>query len=139
MTHDTQILGEYLALTRNIAVRVRPAFIEERSFPAEHDFFWTYTVIIENQSRIGVRLISRHWIITDAEGCEHAADGPGVVGETPLIRPGEAYHYTSGCPLATASGMMRGHYMMENDQGEQFSVQIPAFSLDSPYESRCLN
>jgi len=122
----------YQAETRDILVAVRPAYLDDQSNPADNYFVWAYTVRIENKSAAPVQLISRHWIITDAMGRTQEVQGLGVVGEQPLIAPGGAYEYTSGTPLPTSSGIMRGTYQMQSPMGERFDVEIPAFSLDRP-------
>jgi ApaG protein len=129
----------YTAITRGIAVSVEPAYLEARSSPDNSQYFWAYRVIIENQGRETVHLLSRHWMITNARGELTEVKGPGVVGEQPVLRPGESYQYTSGAPLNTPSGMMGGAYQMESDSGERFDIEIPTFSLDRPNQSVLLN
>jgi ApaG protein len=129
----------YSATTRSIQVTVRPVFLEEQSSPGEDHFVWAYHVRIENQGRETVQLRTRHWRITDALGRVHEVRGPGVVGEQPVLEPGEAFEYTSGTPLKTPSGIMVGSYQMETDRGETFDVEVPAFSLDSPHQAVRLN
>lgn len=129
----------YEAITRDIRVRVTPAYMEDQSTPDENYFFWMYTVVIENDGDQPVQLRSRVWHITDAEGNTEQVRGPGVVGQTPIIPPGESFTYTSGCPLRTPQGIMVGSYQMVNDEGDIFNVAIPAFSLDSPFVTRNLN
>jgi ApaG protein len=129
----------YEAVTRGIRVCVRPQYLEERSAPEEDRFFWAYTVDISNEGSETVQLRSRHWRITDADGRTEEVRGPGVVGETPVLKPGAAFRYTSGCPLETPSGIMVGTYQMTTEAGELFNVAIPAFSLDSPHARRSLN
>jgi ApaG protein len=129
----------YEALTRSIRVRVVPQYVEEESSPDEGKFFWTYTIEISNEGSETVQLCSRHWHITDSHGRNEEVRGPGVVGNMPVLRPGQSFRYTSGCPLATPSGIMVGSYRMTTDAGEQFNVAIPAFSLDSPHAKRSLN
>jgi ApaG protein len=129
----------YEAITRGIRVRVEPQYDPERSNPDKGQHFWLYTVEIANLSRERVQLVSRYWRITDAHGKVQEVRGAGVVGEQPVIPPGEAYSYTSGCPLAAPSGFMAGAYQMEGETGEAFSVDIPAFSLDCPEERKRLN
>ena len=126
----------YERTTRGIRVKVRPNFLESQSDPDDGRFVWAYTVRIENNSSDAVRLRTRYWRITDAKGLTEEVSGAGVVGEQPVIKPGEGYEYTSGAPLATPSGMMVGRYGMETATGETFEVDIPAFSLDSPHEQR---
>jgi ApaG protein len=131
--------GMYEAVTNDIAVTVRPQYLADRSDPAKRQFFWAYTVEIENRGRMAVQLKRRHWIITDGRGRRQEVRGPGVVGEEPIIEPGESYRYTSGCPLDTPDGFMVGSYDMIDDDGRAFAVAIPAFSLDSPESRRTMN
>ncbi|MGE0408517.1 MAG: Co2+/Mg2+ efflux protein ApaG [Amphiplicatus sp.] len=126
----------YEQTTRGIRVSVRPNYLESQSDPDDGRFVWAYTVRIDNNSGEIVRLRTRYWRITDAKGLTEEVRGDGVVGEQPVIRPGEGYEYTSGAPLQTPSGMMVGRYGMETAGGEIFEVDIPAFSLDSPHEAR---
>src|SRR5579859_6933930 len=122
----------YMANTRGIAVSVEPTYLEAQSSPDRSEYFWAYRVIIENQGRETVLLLSRHWMITNARGELNEVKGPGVVGEQPVLKPGESYAYTSGAPLNTPWGMMGGSYQMESERGERFDIEIPMFSLDSP-------
>ena len=131
--------GLYLAVTRDIKVAVRPFYLEDQSLPTENHYVWAYHVEIENEGADTVRLRTRHWRITDAMGRVQEVRGPGVVGEQPVLAPGESYEYTSGTPLETPSGIMAGTYQMELTNGEQFDVEIPAFSLDSPHQPVRLN
>jgi ApaG protein len=123
----------YRAVTRNIQVTVSPTFLEAESSPEDDRFFWAYTVEIVNLGSETVQLKTRYWQITDAHGRVQEVRGEGVVGKTPLLRPGERFEYTSGCPLATPEGIMAGHYHMVTSDGEAFAVTVPAFSLDSPH------
>jgi ApaG protein len=129
----------YSEITRSIKVEVKPFYLEDQSSPAERRFVWAYTVRIENQGGETVQLRRRHWRITDAMGRLQEVRGPGVVGEQPVLAPGQSFEYTSGTPLATPSGIMVGSYEMETPNGECFAVAIPAFSLDSPHQPRHLN
>lgn len=129
----------YTAITRDIQITVMPQFVAERSEPDEGQFFWAYTIEITNLGRETVQLTARHWIITDGNGSSEEVQGPGVVGEQPVIPPGESFRYTSGCPLTTPSGIMVGTYRMLDQAGQPFDVDIPAFSLDSPFAKRVLN
>jgi ApaG protein len=122
--------------TERITVTVQPRFIEEQSSPAGGTYVWAYKVRIENRSAETVQLLNRHWKITDAHGRMEEVRGPGVVGEQPVLRPGDAFEYTSGCPLKTPSGFMAGTYEMERANGTRFLVRIPMFSLDSPHAAR---
>ena len=98
-----------------------------------------YRVTIENQGQETVQLLSRHWMITNARGELNEVKGPGVVGEQPMLKPGESYEYTSGAPLNTPTGMMGGAYQMESESGERFDIEIPTFSLDRPNQDVLLN
>jgi ApaG protein len=129
----------YSQTTRDIVVTVQPTYLDEESDPSENRYVWAYQVQIVNRGEVAVQLLRRHWIITDAMGRAQEVKGAGVVGEQPVLRPGEAFEYTSGTPLTTSSGIMRGSYEMEAETGEVFNVAIPAFSLDSPHEPISLN
>jgi ApaG protein len=120
------------AVTRNIRVTVEPEYAAGRSNPQQNQWFWLYTVRVSNEGRETVQLISRHWIITDAMGKVDEVRGPGVVGKQPILEPGESFEYTSGCPLRTPFGSMRGTYQMVTDRQEHFDVEIPAFTLIEP-------
>jgi ApaG protein len=130
---------DYEAETDGIEVRVRPDYVEERSNPREDLYFWAYSVTITNHSSQTVQLLARHWIITDARGQREEVQGPGVVGEQPILEPGQSFNYTSGCPLTTPSGIMAGTYEMIDGTGRTFPVVVPAFSLDQPGTNRTLN
>lgn len=117
------------AVTRGIRVRVEPEYDPSRSQPAKERWFFLYTVTIRNEGEETVQLLSRHWIITDGESRVEEVRGPGVVGEQPVLAPGEAFEYTSGCPLTTDVGKMEGSYQMVNRQGEAFDVEIAPFTL----------
>ena len=129
----------YSATTRAIRVSVEPVFLEEQSSPSDDHYVWAYQVKIENDGEETVQLVNRRWRITDAEGRMQEVQGEGVVGEQPTLKPGQAFEYTSGTPLGTPSGIMMGSYEMETTEGERFDIDIPAFSLDSPYQARQLN
>lgn len=129
----------YEATTDGIKVTVRPLFLEEQSEPSENHYVWAYHVTIENLGDSRVQLRTRHWHITDANGMVQEVRGPGVVGEQPVLEPGEKFEYTSGTPLTTPSGIMMGSYQMEGPEGAMFDVTIPAFSLDSPHEAARIN
>lgn len=125
----------YRSETRNIRITVQPAYLAEQSSPDENYYFWSYTVNIRNEGDETVQLRTRYWRITDATGRVQEVRGVGVVGEQPVLKPGEAFEYTSGAPLPTPSGFMVGTYRMELPSGEMFEVDIPAFSLDSPHQT----
>ena len=129
----------YEATTRSIRVSVEPIFLDDQSAPDEDHYVWAYQVQIRNDGMEPVQLLNRHWRITDARGQLQEVKGEGVVGEQPMLKPGEAFEYTRGTPLATPSGIMFGSYEMETKTGERFDIEIPAFSLDSPYQARQLN
>ena len=129
----------YSAVTRAIRVDVEPIYLEEQSEPANGQFVWAYRVQIGNEGAETVQLLSRYWHITDGFGRIQEVRGAGVVGEQPILNPGEAYEYTSGTPLPTPSGIMRGTYEMKTPAGDKFDIEIPAFSLDSPHQPQKLN
>jgi ApaG protein len=129
----------YCSVTRDIQITVLPEFLADRSDVDEAQFFWTYTVEIANRGDVTVQLTARHWKITDANGRLEEVSGPGVVGEQPVLKPGETFRYTSGCPLSTPSGIMAGTYRMVDEKGQVFEAAIPVFSLDSPFVPRVLN
>ena len=122
----------YRAVTRRIEVTVEPDFLPERSSVAKSEYFWSYSIVITNTGAETVQLQTRHWIIIDATGHRHEFRGEGVVGEQPVLRPGERFEYTSSVPLRTASGIMTGRYQMVSQSGEHFEIEVPTFSLDSP-------
>ena len=121
------------AVTRGIRIRVRSAYVPERSQPEEGHWFFIYNVQISNEGSETAQLLSRHWIITDANGEVQEVKGPGVVGEQPSLAPGESFEYTSACPLATPFGSMRGTYQMVSGGGDHFDAEIAAFTLAEPH------
>jgi len=127
------------AETEGVHVAVQSYFLNEQSEPEEGQYVWAYRIKISNKSDTPVKLLSRHWIITDGVGGIHEVRGEGVVGEQPLISPGDSFIYTSGTPLSTPSGFMGGSYEMRRTDGHTFDVEIPAFSLDSPHTSLDIN
>lgn len=129
----------YRANTRGIAVSVQPTYLETESSPESSQYFWAYHIVIENQGHETVQLLSRHWMISNARGELNEVKGPGVVGEQPILKPGESFEYTSGAPLNTPSGMMGGAYQMKSESGELFDIEIPTFSLDRPNPAGFLN
>lgn len=122
----------YNEVTRAISVSVDPFYVEEQSEPRENRWVFGYRVVIENRGREPVQLVSRHWRIVDGMGRMVEVKGDGVVGEQPLLEPGERFEYTSGTPLPTPSGIMTGTYQMLGADGLWFDVEIPTFSLDAP-------
>jgi ApaG protein len=129
----------YRAVTRQIEVTVEPNFRPDHAAAYRQPYFWSYTIVITNLGNETVQLLSRHWIITDGTGRKQIVPGKGVVGEQPVLRPGERFEYTSGVPLPTASGIMTGRYQMVTASGERFEIDVPTFSLDSPDGKRTLN
>ncbi|WP_010298841.1 Co2+/Mg2+ efflux protein ApaG [Candidatus Odyssella thessalonicensis] len=139
MTTMLPTAPSYTQESEQIRVTVYPIYLDSQSSPEENHYLWAYHVRIENLGSSPVQLKNRHWEITDSFGRTQVVKGVGVVGEQPTIQPGETYEYTSGTPLATPSGIMVGRYHMTRQDGEMFSVEIPAFSLDSPYQPITLN
>lgn len=126
----------YSAVTRGVRVTVRSLYLEDQSEPERARFVWAYRVEIANEGAVAVQLLARTWLITDGQGRTQRVHGDGVVGEQPVLEPGEAFEYTSGTPLTTPSGFMRGTYhMIEPVSGEAFDAVVPAFSLDSPHQA----
>ena len=120
------------ALTQGIRVEVQSAFVPERSDPDDGQWFFAYRVRITNEGHAPAQLVSRHWVIIDGHGRIEEVRGPGVVGEQPLLHPGEAFEYTSACPLRTPSGSMHGTYQMVTIDGERFDAEIAPFALGEP-------
>jgi ApaG protein len=129
----------YKTITRSIEITVKPRFLPERSSPDNNYYFWAYTIEITNAGSETVQLKTRYWRITDAFGRLQEVRGAGVVGEEPVLAPGQSFEYTSGVPLPTPSGFMVGSYGMVTADGEGFDVAIPAFSLDSSDDERTIN
>lgn len=123
------------AITNGIRVRVAAQYLPEHSHAGASDrqWFFAYTVKISNEGLDTVQLVSRHWVITDANGRIEEVRGPGVVGAQPVLAPGESFEYTSGCPLKTSFGTMRGSYQMVAEDGQQFDAEIASFALTVPY------
>ena len=121
------------AVTRGVRVKVESEYAPERSQPLKSQWFFLYTITIVNEGAEPVQLLTRHWVITDGTGHVEEVRGPGVVGKQPLLRPGESFEYTSGCPLSTPFGVMEGTYQMVTDSGEPFDVKIAPFTLSEPY------
>lgn len=126
----------YTAITRGVRVTVRAFYLEDQSEPDQGQYVWAYKVEIANEGPVAVQLLKRTWLITDAQGRTMRVHGDGVVGEQPVLEPGESFDYTSGTPLPTPSGFMRGTYhMIVPSTGEEFDAEVPAFSLDSPHQA----
>lgn len=129
----------YSSITQSISVEVQPNYLAQESDPANSRYFWTYHVNIKNNGRQEVQLLSRYWRNVDEQGHLQEVRGEGVVGEKPVLAPGDAFEYTSGCPLTTPSGIMSGSYQMVRTDGDLIEVAIPAFSLDVPGSKLALN
>ena len=114
-----------------LSVEVEPQYLPDQSEPASELYGFAYTITVHNTGDVPAQLISRHWVITDARGHVEQVKGLGVVGQQPLLKPGEAFQYTSGCRLRTASGTMHGSYFCVAEDGERFEVEIPLFVLDA--------
>ncbi len=121
-----------VALTEGIRVTVSSRYIAEQSLPRARRYVWAYTVRIANEGHAPARLVTRHWVITDARGKVDEVRGPGVVGEQPLLEPGESFQYTSSCLLRTPRGTMHGSYQMVREDGQIFDAEIAPFSLSMP-------
>lgn len=132
MVHDGKMFRSE-AVTRGIRVSVASEYSADRSRPGDQRWFFTYTITIENKGQETVQLLTRHWVITDGEGQTEEVRGPGVVGQQPVLEPGESFTYTSGCPLTTSFGMMEGTYQMMTRSGERFDAKIAPFTLSEPY------
>lgn len=119
-------------LTRGIRILVKPRYLAEQSEPAAGQYLFAYHITIRNEGLETAQLISRHWVITNGEGKVDEVRGPGVVGHQPVLKPGEAFEYTSGCPLNTPVGTMHGAFHMITDRGEKFDARIEPFRLAMP-------
>jgi len=129
----------YQAETHGVRVTASPKFMDSESTPDQSRYFWAYTIEIVNLSSRTVQLMTRHWVITDGRGEVHEVRGDGVIGQQPVLQPGERFSYTSGCPLMTPDGSMRGVYAMLGEDGALFDVEVPLFPLDSPYVKKVLH
>lgn len=116
----------------NIQVLAVPQFIESQSHPESNRYVFAYTITITNHGEIPAKLLTRHWLITDANGKVQEVRGEGVIGEQPYLRPGESFRYTSGAMIETPVGVMQGRYTMRSDEGESFNAIIPKFTLSVP-------
>jgi ApaG protein len=121
------------AVTRGVRVKVQSEYAAERSDPSNNQWLFLYTITITNDGTDTVQLLTRHWIITDGTGHVEEVRGPGVVGKQPILKPGESFEYTSGCPLTTPFGMMEGTYQMIAEGGERFDAKVAPFTLSEPY------
>ncbi len=129
----------YHHTSHGVSVSVEVDYVPQEDHDGGERHLWAYHITLINGSNATVQLKTRHWNIMDARGRTQRVDGPGVVGETPTLRPGASYTYSSGCPLSTTSGSMSGHYMFEREDGVPLKVTIPPFSLDLPDTRRVLN
>ena len=133
-------LFQHAAFTDGITVRVAVNFLPEQSRVEAGKWFWVYHIRIENDSDQAVQLLTRHWRITDGRGMVNLVEGEGVVGEQPLLRPGQSHDYVSGCPLSTPLGSMEGHYTFRCEDGSEVNAAIPFFPLAAPAaESRSVD
>ncbi|WP_210275296.1 Co2+/Mg2+ efflux protein ApaG [Martelella soudanensis] len=126
----------YRAITNDIEVSVGPSFLDGHSMPEDRHFVWAYEIEIVNHRDERIQILSRHWTITNAEGIVETVSGSGVAGKQPMIEAGARYSYQSAAPLDTPSGIMVGHYIIKTADDRLLKIDIPAFSLDSPYEIR---
>lgn len=126
----------YSKTTYDVTVSVQPTYLDSESSPDKGVFVWAYKVRIENKSADILQLRTRHWTITDSLGRRQEIRGDGVVGEQPILKPGDSFEYTSGTPLPTPDGIMSGIYSMQAPDGRMLDIDIPAFSLDSPQSHR---
>lgn len=129
------LLFPHCAITGDVIVRVAVSFLSEQSAPDQGRWFWSYHIRIENNGGRPFQLLGRYWRIADGRGNVHEVRGQGVVGEMPIIQPGESFDYVSGCPLDTPSGSMSGHYQFLGETGDLFEAEIPEFALVAPAES----
>ena len=139
LVYEDASIFMYTKTTKKISITVSPYFLEDQSEPDDQHYVWAYQVTINNLSKERVQLKNRYWKIIDANGTKQEVKGEGVVGEQPILNPGEEFEYTSGTPLTTPSGFMEGYYEMETKSGSKFEACIPQFSLDSPFTSAKLN
>jgi len=137
--HSETSAAQYEQRTEDVIVRVAPEFLAEQSNPSDSRFIWAYTVEIDNQSDHDLTVMERFWQIADSRGQVQEVRGAGVVGETPVVRSGETFRYTSGAPLTAPSGMMSGSYTVQDETGTSFDIVVPTFLLDSPHEGHVLN
>lgn len=132
MADTLALLFPDVAVSGDLTVRVAVSYLAEQSAPQQGRWFWSYHIRIENGGERAVQLMERYWKIVDQQGNVHEVRGQGVVGEMPVIAPGDSYDYVSGCPLDTAAGSMQGHYVFVDEEGEQVRADIPRFSLLAP-------
>ena len=136
---ENGLMNTFERRTHDVIVRVESDYLDDQSSPSESRFIWAYTVEIENQTDKDLTVVERCWQIADSRGQVQNVRGAGVVGEQPVVKPGETFRYTSGAPLSAPSGMMLGNYSMQTPEGDRFDVDIPPFLLDSPHEGLVFN
>lgn len=132
-------MSAYTQTTHAICVSVLPIYLKNQSRPYDNVYVWAYNVCIENRGSQTFQLMSRYWKITDALGRMQEVRGGGVIGEQPILHPGENFEYTSSVTLTLPSGVMVGSYQMQSPSGESFEIPIPLFSLDSPHEYKTIH
>ncbi|HEU0309696.1 MAG TPA: Co2+/Mg2+ efflux protein ApaG [Sphingomicrobium sp.] len=135
MAETLALLFPSVAVTGDLTVRVAVSFLAEQSAPEQGRWFWSYHIRIENDGERTIQLMERYWRIVDGHGNVHEVRGQGVVGEMPVITPGDSFDYVSGCPLDTPAGSMQGHYIFIDDEGERITADIPEFALLSPLDA----
>lgn len=133
-TEDIKPHEYYFEETANILVEVEPFYVPERSNPGLKQFFYAYKVKVTNRSEISARIIHRHWKIKDGNGKTYDVQGSGVIGEQPMLKPGDSFEYTSFCPLHSPYGNMRGKYQMMDEFGNRFWISVPLFFFRPPSE-----
>lgn len=136
--HEGDMPFDYVQTTDGVTISAQPIFMDDESEPDEHRYMWAYTIRIDNDRAEEIELLTRHWRIIDGAGRAEDVAGEGVVGEKPVIQPGESFEYTSCCPLKTASGLMDGSYEFSTRAGRE-RIHVPRFSLDSPYVTALIN
>tara|TARA_B100001093_G_scaffold446059_1_gene450042 strand:+ start:1314 stop:1706 length:393 start_codon:yes stop_codon:yes gene_type:complete len=129
----------YKQISNSIEISVTPEYLDEQSIPEEYYYVWAYHITIQNLGLRPVTLKSRYWEIVDSNGKKQVVEGEGVIGKQPTIKPGERFSYSSGTPLNSTSGIMKGNYKMLSDDGQEFLAKIPSFSLDLPLRNKKLN
>ncbi|MCK5554776.1 MAG: Co2+/Mg2+ efflux protein ApaG [Alphaproteobacteria bacterium] len=129
----------YISTTKKVTVSVEPTYLSQESTPDQNIYVWAYKIRIENNGLNSLKLKTRHWKITDAYGRVQEVHGSGVLGEEPILKPGDSFEYTSGTPLSTPNGIMTGTYAMQLTDGTMMDIAIPVFSLHTPEMIKMLN
>jgi ApaG protein len=135
MADTLALLFPNVAVTGDLTIRVAVSFLPEQSAPGQGRWFWSYHIRIENDGERTIQLMERYWRIVDGRGNVHEVRGQGVVGEMPVITPGDSFDYVSGCPLDTPAGTMEGHYIFIDEEGDRITADIPEFALLSPLDA----